>query len=374
MQRRKFLQIGAGTLGLSFLAPSLSFASDANDTRFIFIIQRGAADGLNIVIPYADPNYRNIRKELAIENGNKLDGTFTLHPALQNIYQLYLQKQASFVHAVASPYRERSHFDGQNILEGGFTRAYELDNGWLNRFLAIAPKQPSEPIAFMQTLPLAMRGKNSVTSYAPSNIPDANEDLMMRISNLYENDPKLYDLWLKAEATRNMGQSISGQGAAAVGKMVGSFLAKPNGPRIAMLESQGWDTHSGQNNRLNGNLKDIDTAIGAMKSELGDAWNKTIIIVATEFGRTAHANGTGGTDHGTASCAMVLGGAIDGGKVIADWPGLSQSSLYEGRDLKPTNDLFGVISYYLGKGFNIEPQKVAQNIFAQVPNVKILRA
>lgn len=374
MQRRKFLQIGAGTLGLSLLAPSFSFANEANDTRFIFIIQRGAADGLNIVIPYADPNYRNIRKELAIENGNKLDGTFALHPALQNIYQLYLQKQASFVHATASPYRERSHFDGQNILEGGFTRAYELDNGWLNRFIGIIPKQKSEPIAFMQTIPLAMRGTNSVTSYAPSNIPDANEDLMMRISNLYENDAKLYDLWLKAEATRNMGQSISGQGAAAVGKMVASFLAKPDGPRIAMIESQGWDTHSGQNNRLNGNLKDIDTAIGAMKTELGDAWGKTIIIIATEFGRTAHANGTGGTDHGTASCAMILGGKIEGGKVHTDWPGLAQSSLYEGRDLKPTTDLFGVISYYLGKGFNIEPQKVAQNIFAQVPNVKMFNA
>lgn len=369
MQRRKFLQISAGTFGLSFLSPSIGFAGTPSDTRFIFILQRGAADGLNTIIPYADPAYKNIRKEIAIEDGIKLDGMFAIHPALKNIHALYLQKQAKFVHAVASPYRERSHFDGQNILEGGYNRAYEYDSGWLNRFISLIPQKTSEPIAFMQTIPLAMRGPNPVTSYMPSNIPDANQDLMMRVANLYENDKKLYDLWLKAEATKDMGQALSGQGAERAGKMVASFLVKADGPRIAMLESQGWDTHSGQNNRLNNNLKDIDNAIGAIKTGLGDVWNNTVIIIATEFGRTAHVNGTNGTDHGTASCAMILGGKVMGGNIEADWPGLSQSSLYEGRDLKPTKNLFSLIAQTLGASYNLDPKLVAKTIFPSVSGV-----
>lgn len=366
MQRRQFLNLSAGALGMGLIAPQIAFANAATDTRFIFILQRGAADGLNTLIPYADPNYKNLRKEIAIEDGLKLDGMFMLHPALKNIHAEWLVNQAIFAHAIASPYRERSHFDGQNILEGGFTRAYEMDSGWLNRFLGMLPKNGGEPIAFAPTIPLMLRGKNSVTSYAPSKIPNANEDLMLRVASLYENDPKLYDLWLKAEATKNMGEGLNGQNAEQMGKMVASFLTKPDGPRIAMIETQGWDTHSAQNNRLNTGLKNLDVAIGAMKEGLQNDWNKTIIMIATEFGRTAHVNGTNGTDHGTASCAMVLGGAIKGGKIKADWPGLAQSNLYEGRDLKPTNNLFAFIADILGNGYNIEPQLIARTIFPKI--------
>lgn len=366
MQRRQFISLSAGALGASLIAPKIAFAKAATDTRFIFILQRGAADGLNTLIPYGDPNYKNLRKEIAIEDGIKLDGMFALHPALKNIHSLWQNKQASFAHAIASPYRERSHFDGQNILEGGFSRAYEMDDGWLNRFLSLIPKNGGDPIAFAPTIPLALRGKNSVTSFSPSKIPDANEDLMLRVASLYENDPKLYDLWLKAEATKNMGEGLNGQNAEQLGNMVANFMAKPDGPRIAMIETQGWDTHSAQNNRLNTGLKNLDIAIGAIKNGLKDDWNKTIIMVATEFGRTAHVNGTNGTDHGTASCAMVLGGAIKGGNIKADWPGLSQSNLYEGRDLKPTNNLFALICDILGHGYNIEPQLIAKTIFPKL--------
>lgn len=370
MKRREFLGMGAYLLGASAFAPAIAFANIASDARFIFIIQRGAADGLNSLIPYGDPNYTKLRPELAIKDGQKLDGMFALHPALQNIGTLYAQNQALLVHATASPYRERSHFDGQNILEGGFSRAYQSEDGWINRFLAMAPHNGADPIAFAPTIPLALRGKNSVTSYYPSQMPQANDDFLSRIGAMYENDPQLYNLWLKAAALKDMGAIDGNLNPQKIGQMVGEFMNKPNGARFAMLETTGWDTHSAQNTRLQNGLKSLDDLIGAIKTNLGDNWQNTTILIATEFGRTAAQNGTNGTDHGTASCAYLLGGAIKKSKIIADWPGLGAGNLYENRDLKPTTDLFGFICASLGQTYNIEPQKIAQNVFGLAGAIK----
>jgi len=372
LTRRRFVRIAAAGAGAMLVAPQIAFARVATDRRFVFVIQRGAADGLNIVVPYADPAYASLRGALAVDTSasTKLDGTFALHPSLAQIWQMYGRREALFVHAVASPYRDRSHFDGQNVLETGGTAAYQVKDGWLNRLVGMMPGARSttreNAIAFAPTVPMALRGAANVTSYAPSGLPQAPDDLLTRVSQLYEQDVQLRPLWESAMAARGLaGDAGARQDPASLGKLAAGFLSREDGPRIAMIETGGWDTHSAQMPRLAAQLKALDTMLAALRDGLGPAWSKTTVLVATEFGRTAAANGTGGTDHGTASVAMVIGGAVAGGRVVADWPGLRQSDLYEARDLKPTASLDALISGVASDSLGLDPHRTSRTLFAQ---------
>lgn len=374
--RRRLLQWGvAATASIFSAGPRLALASAATERRFVFIIQRGAADGLAIVAPYADPDYARLRGALAIDatTAPRLDGLFALHPALAETTRLYAAQQALFVHAVASPYRDRSHFDGQNVLESGGTLPFERKDGWLNRLLQLLPRTSHEAIAIAPTVPLALRGAAEVTSYAPSAMPQASDDLLLRVQQLYSGDAQLHALWNAALDARGMaGAATRQQNPAELGRLAASFLARPDGPRIAMLETGGWDTHSAQAPRLAAQLKSLDTMLAALRDGLGSAWTDTTVLVATEFGRTAAVNGTGGTDHGTASAAMLLGGTVQGGRVLADWPGLAPGALYQGRDLQPTMNLDALIAAALGETFGIDPQRVQRALFQGVPPAKTL--
>ncbi|QNB14364.1 DUF1501 domain-containing protein [Paraburkholderia tropica] len=369
LSRRHFLRVAAAGAGAMLVAPQLVFASAATDRRFVFVIQRGAADGLNIVVPYADPAYASLRGALAIDTDKaaKLDGTFALHPSLAQTAQLYRSGQALFVHAIASPYRDRSHFDGQNVLETGGRAPYQVKDGWLNRLVAqIGPTRGDSAIALAPTVPLALRGAAHATSYAPSALPAASDDLLTRVSALYESDAQLRGLWTSAMNARGLaGDASAKQDPTSLGKLAADFLARPDGPRIAMIETGGWDTHSAQNARLGNQLKALDTMLAALRSGLGPAWDKTGVLVATEFGRTAAANGTGGTDHGQGSVGMLMGGAVAGGRVIADWPGLRHADLYEGRDLKPTASLDALIAGAAAESLGLDPQRTAAALFAE---------
>ena len=368
LHRRRFLSFAALGAGAFWVSPRMALAAVETERRFVFIIQRGAADGLNIVSPYADPAYASLRGALAIDpaKATRLDGTFALHPSLVQIGQMYAQHQALFVHAVASPYRDRSHFDGQNVLETGGTAPYQLGDGWLNRLVAMLPRSQDEAIAFASTVPMALRGAADVTSYAPSALPQPSDDLLLRVGQLYAGDRQLDPLWNEALAARGLaGGASAKQDPASLGKLAASFLAKPQGPRIAMIETGGWDTHTGQDGRLSGQLKALDTMVAALRDGLGPLWAQTTILVATEFGRTAAANGTGGTDHGTGSAAMLIGGAVKGGRVVADWPGLAAANLYENRDLRPTSGLDAVIAGAAAEALGLDPDHVGRRLFAQ---------
>ena len=370
LSRRFFLAAGGATAALtSFGFPRMAFARANTAKRFVFIIQRGAADGLHIVAPTGDPAFAGIRGDFAqdLQTGAKL-GFFTLHPALAETAKLYAGKEALFVHAVASPYRDRSHFDGQNVLETGGTAAYRLRDGWMNRLLGLLPQDEAKALALSSTIPMALRGTHEVSSYATSQLPSASDDLLARVGKLYETDQQLHGLWQAAMETRMTAGDLSGgggQNGAATGALAAKLLAGENGARIAMIETGGWDTHSGQRGRLNAQLRGLDQMVAALKSGLGADWANTLVVVATEFGRTVAPNGTGGTDHGQASAAMLLGGAVAGGKVIADWPGLNQAALYEGRDLKPTTDLDGLIGAALAQHYGIEPARVIGALFPE---------
>ncbi|HEY1610388.1 MAG TPA: DUF1501 domain-containing protein, partial [Paraburkholderia sp.] len=273
--RRHFLRVGAAGAGAMLVAPQIVFASAATDRRFVFVIQRGAADGLNIVVPYADPAYAGLRGALAIdtEKAAKLDGTFALHPSLVQMAQMYHAREALFVHAIASPYRDRSHFDGQNVLETGGRAPYQVKDGWLNRLVAQLGTTREDAIALAPTVPLALRGAARATSYAPSALPAASDDLLTRVSALYDSDPQLRGLWASAMNARQLaGDASAKQDPAGVGKLAADFLSRAQGPRIAMIETGGWDTHSAQNPRLANQLKALDTLLAALRDGLGPVW------------------------------------------------------------------------------------------------------
>jgi uncharacterized protein (DUF1501 family) len=378
LHRRRFL--GAAAL---FTASPVLFGQAATERRFIFIIQRGAADGLNTVVPYAEPAYAPLRGALAIDTASalKLDGSFALHPALAKLHALYGAGQASFFHAVASPYRDRSHFDGQNVLETGGSAPYRVKDGWMNRLVGLLPRSGKEAIAFSPAVPMALRGPAEVTTYAPSALPQAGDDLMQRVEQLYAKDAQLHALWSSALEARGMagdmddmvGSRERRQAPAALGRMAAGFLAREDGPRIAMIETGGWDTHSGQNARLANQLRSLDGLIAGLHDGLGAAWSQTVVLVATEFGRTVAANGTGGTDHGTAAAAMLVGGAVRGGRIVADWPGLSPSHLHEGRDLRPTLALDGLMAAVSAETFSLDPERTLRTLFPEAGQSKPLQ-
>jgi uncharacterized protein (DUF1501 family) len=366
LTRRLFIGAGAATAA-AFSLPRMALARANTNRRFVFIIQRGAADGLSILGPTGDPLHASIRGDFDrdLRNGARLGSFFTLHPALAEAGKMYAARQALFVHAVASPYRDRSHFDGQNVLETGGSAAYQLKDGWLNRLLSLLPGDDSKALALSDTVPMALRGSNQVSSYAPSKLAGPSEDLLQRVAAMYDPDAQLHALWSEAVATRMTAGNVdaTGQNGAAIGGIAAKLLGGDSGARIAMIETNGWDTHSGQRGRLAAQLKNLDAIAGALKTGLGTDWADTLVIVATEFGRTVRPNGTAGTDHGEASVAMLLGGAVAGGRVIADWPGLSTAALYEGRDLKPTSTLDSLIAGALAQHYSLDPRRTMTTLF-----------
>lgn len=376
--RRSFIGASAaGALALA-LSPRMAFAKAETDKRFVFIIQRGAADGLGIVAPVGDPTFVGARGDLAADfaTAAKLDSMFALHPELSVLGGLYTKKQALFAHAVASPYRDRSHFDGQNVLESGGTSAYQVKDGWLNRLLGILPPTEAKAIAVSATVPLALRGPHDVSSYAPSGLPQASDDLMQRVTMLYQGDSQLHALWSEAMNTRQLTSDLAGGGganAAATGALAARLLAPADGARIAMIETGGWDTHTQQRQRLAGQLKGLDAMIAALQTGLGPLWNDTMVLVATEFGRTVAVNGTGGTDHGTGTAAMLIGGGVRGGRVLADWPGLSPAALFEARDLKPTLQLDAFIGGAVAGHFGVDPARTMAALFPESKRIAAVR-
>lgn len=376
IDRRFFIAGGAASAATLGFAPRLVFAKAATNKRFVFIIQRGAADGLGIVAPVGDPNFSAARGILAADFADvpKIDSMFAVHPNLKTIGALYAQKQGLFAHAIASPYRDRSHFDGQNVLETGAAGAYQVKDGWLNRLLGLLPAEQAKAIAVSITVPMALRGARDVSSYAPSALPQASEDLLQRVAMLYDGDQQLHALWSDAMSTRALTSDMDASGgmnggannprnAAATGALAAKLLVPSEGARIAMIETGGWDTHAQQRGRLANQLTGLDAMVAALKDGLGPLWADTMVLVATEFGRTVALNGTGGTDHGTASSAMLLGGAVKGGRVIADWPGLAPAALYEGRDLKPTLPLDAFIGGAVAGHFGLDPARAMPTLF-----------
>ena len=433
MKRREFLTAGALATGGALLGSRVTFAGMANGRkpRLVFVVLRGALDGLAAVPPCGDPGYAAMRGDLALGKPGTdggalpLDGFFGLHPSLAFMRQSYAARELTVFHAVASPYRDRSHFDGQNVLETGYPQPHAVETGWLNRALAAMPAglalEKERGISIAPTAPLVMRGPAAVTSWSPSHLAPLDDDTLQRISDLYSRDPRLAQKLAEALAAEAivdekagamagvMDGGDSGPGATDGDSMMGSgqvpgggdrprpllaqrgkpgaqyaqivqaaakFLGREDGPQVAVFDTTGWDTHfneGGPKGQLAARLAALDAALRGLKAGLGPVWNDTAVLLATEFGRTVAENGTRGTDHGTATAAYLIGGGVKGGRVVTDWPGLSTRGLYQDRDLRPTLDLRAIMKGLLADQLGVPERALESSVFPGSGQARPLR-
>lgn len=377
LNRRTLLAGVAGAGALSF--PLFAFGQAlTTDKRLLVIVLRGGLDGLSAVAPVGDPSYASLRGRLAVERATalQLDSTFALHPNLRKMHALYRAQELLPIHACATAYRERSHFDAQNVLETGGVRPFARTEGWLNKALGALPQsRPEMGLALSAQAPLILRGPTPVSTWSPSTLPDVNTDTMARMLALYEaRDPALAHALESAMSANAIAMESGASDMNRAGprtitplaQIAARFLKDDDGPIAAVMEVGGWDTHANQGleqGPLARGLTALDDGLDAFKTEMGAAWANTIVIIATEFGRTAAPNGTNGTDHGTGAAAFLAGGAVNGGRVLADWPGLARGALYEDRDLRPTTDLRAVFKGVLADHLRIASAALEREAF-----------
>ncbi len=396
---RRALLASSGALFGSAFIPRVASAAGARDPRLVVIVLHGALDGLAAVGPVGDPDYAALHGDLAmrLDGPNPalpLDGFFALNPGMPNFARMFRDRHATVVHATATNYRERSHFDGQDVLESGMPGPGFTQSGWLNRAIAAVPR--GERIATAGGLgvgaatPIVLRGAAPVLGWAPEALPQAGDDLARRVLDLYAaTDPMLAhamrqgldaDKLARGGTTSADGRPRTAQGGpagmreAAVG--AARLLAANDGPRVAALVFDGWDTHAGEGGatgRLMKLLGGLDGAFAAFESGLGDAWRDTVVMAITEFGRTARVNGTDGTDHGTGTVAFLAGGGLNGGRVIAKWPGLKTGQLFESRDLAPTTDLRAVLKGVLADQLGLSATVLGTAVFPGTLGVPPMR-
>jgi uncharacterized protein (DUF1501 family) len=403
---RRELLLASGVLFAWAYLPKMARA-EGRDPRLLVVVLRGALDGLATVAPVGDPDWVALRGDNVLRldgptPGLPLNDFFALNPAMPNLHRLYRAGEASIVHAVATPYRERSHFDGQDVLESGLAAPGTADTGWLNRALvAIEPggrianerdAGGGKAFAVGPIAPLVVRGPAPVLSWTPPRLEPATDDTLMRLLELYRHTDvsmaraleERIGLAAIARAggidtmPKNVQPAPAAQVRAYFAESAGSaakFMARPDGPRVGALAFDGWDTHANEgavNGRLAALLGALDGAIAAIEIGMGPAWRDTVVAVVTEFGRTARINGSDGTDHGTGTIALLVGGAVKGGRVIADWPGLKEANLHQQRDLKPTTDLHAVLKGVLRDHLRLPDAALAATVFPDSAAVKAI--
>ena len=371
LSRRGFLA-SACCLAAAPIVTPVTFAAMPGENRFVTIVLRGAMDGLDLVQPYGDAGFAAFRPTLALTPDKgliDLDGHFGLNPAAADLMPLWKAKELSFVHAVSTPYRDqRSHFDGQDMLESGGEHVAEERTGWLNRALAVIPRSDARKAIDVNTsTELILTGPNNVDVWASDSNLGPAKDEMQFLMRLYAGDPafaKAMDEAMRANSASMMAEPFSqrGEKITDVAALAGNMLKGDY--RIASFSITGWDTHVGQLNQFKRPVQDLAQAITTLKATMGAGlWSKTVVLAMTEFGRTVRENGSGGTDHGTGGCAVLAGGAIDGGRILGKWPGIADGSLLDDRDLMPTADVRELAAAMLYRQFDVSAGDLTGKIF-----------
>ena len=388
LSRRSALALGAfAGLSATFLGAVGAEAAPADLARrkLVVIVCRGAMDGLSVCVPYADANYAALRGAIAIPPDQvlKLDGDFGLHPKLTNLYAMTQAGEARLAPAVAIPERIRSHFEAQDMLESGSSHMYGVATGWLNRTLtAVQPTRPIKALSIGPQEPLILHGPVEADSWSPGGRVDPTARISTVLTDLYKGDPLLSPalaagLATEAQAsTLNGGEAPEGGDVQAFAVTAARFLSAPDGPSIAVLSLDGFDTHANQGaaqGQLANRLGVLDTVLMGLKTGMGEQWKDTVVVVATEFGRTAHVNGTNGTDHGTASTVILAGGALRKGGIIGDWPTLDQARLFEARDLAPTLDVRQVFKGVLVEHLGVDGRALETVVFPDSAGARPVR-
>jgi uncharacterized protein (DUF1501 family) len=394
LSRRGVLATAAGFgLSLQLIAvPALAADGDLNKRKVIVIVCRGGMDGLSVAPPVGDSEYRALRGGLALtDTALPVDATFALHPQLTAVHALAKTGEARIVPAIATPDRARSHFEAQDVLETGAAGVYTTTSGWLNRAVeTISVHRKVDALSVGPTAPLILRGKIQTASWSPGRSVDAEARLPTLLQDLYRNDELLGPALARGLATETMAKDATaglsgaatptammaggGKGGApgaqqgreaarTLGQSLAGFMREPGGPTVAAISLDGFDSHANQANLLTQRLAYLDAVLDGVHQGLGPEWKNTVVLVATEFGRTARANGTGGTDHGTGSTALILGGALKGTGIVGDWPTLKQQALFENRDVAPTLDMRGLFKGVLADHMGVDRAALETTIF-----------
>jgi uncharacterized protein (DUF1501 family) len=384
--RRVFLKSGGvAMLGMStlpqFLQRAVAATSSPSKRILVVLFQRGAMDGLNVVVPFAEQNYYQLRPTIAIPEPRQggsdaaidLDGFFGLHPSLSPLEPLFHKGQLAIVQAVGSPDPTRSHFDAQDFMESGTPGAKSTDDGWLNRGLQSLPEEKASPfraVAFGPYLPRTLQGSAPAVAipdlkqfkmFGPQEtvqggfeamyaqtvdhaLHGVGQETFEAIDMLKKINPDQYQPANGADYPR----SRFGQSLAEIAQLIKADM----GLEVAFLDSGGWDHHvneGGVQGQLSNLLRDLGQGLAAFHQDMGDKMENIVFVSMSEFGRTAHENGNRGTDHGHANCMFLMGGPVKGGKVYTRWPGLSEGQLYQGRDLAVTTDFRSVLGEIISK-------------------------
>ncbi|MCB9681931.1 MAG: DUF1501 domain-containing protein [Alphaproteobacteria bacterium] len=357
--------------------PRRAHAASPDAPRLVVCVLRGGLDGLLAVPPVGDPDYASARGPMALSPDERatairLDDTFALHPALAALAPLWAAGELLPVHATATAYRGRSHFDAQDALESGLPGAGRPDAGWLGRTLSLAPP-PTPPMAVGRGVPLLLRGAPDATAVDPVGLGLRDDALSDRLAALYLDDPLLGPALARGVAARAVadeaGMGHGGpQGLGRLGDVVARLMVDPGGPTVVTLDVPGWDSHA-RERALTGRLAGLADAVVALRTGLGALWSRTVVVVVTEFGRTVAGNGTDGTDHGTGGVALLAGGAVAGGRVLADWPGLGRGTLLDGRDLRPTTDLRSVLAGVVGPHLGVTGAALRREVFPDAAGI-----
>jgi uncharacterized protein (DUF1501 family) len=365
---RRFL-LGASAAGVSLAFAGRAGAQTASGSRnkLVVVIARGAMDGLSVIVPTQDPNYRPLRGALAVENSLTLSDGFGLHPALTELHALHGRGQMRFAPALAIPVRVRSHFDAQDVLENGGEGLRQQTDGWLNR--ALAETGGMKGLAIGSQTPLILRGSAATSSWAPGGRTGSEDRIASLLQDLYVEDRLLADnlaagLETEAQAMAMGGDERVGRNnVAGLGQAVARLMTGQEGADVVALSVDGWDTHARQVGQLQVRLSGLDQLVAGLRTGLAEEWDRTVVVIATEFGRTARANGTAGTDHGTGSALIMAGGALKPGGMIGDWPTLADNRLFEARDLTPTLDVRSVFKGVLRDHLGIDRAALDGRIF-----------
>lgn len=376
LSRRHFIGAAGAATALS-LWPGLSAGAASADTRLLVVLLRGGADGLHLLPPRGDAAYARLRGSLAPQDARPLNGDFALHPSLAYAHTLYGRGQLLPVLAIAPPYRQRSHFEAQDCLENGTASANGATNGWLNR--CAESLRGGEALSVTAVMPLIMRGPGAVTTWSPPLPEDVNPILLQRLQPLYAADPLLAGAFARAldNASETQGADMAG-GNARGGRLpqamaaAAKFMAAADGPRLGFVEDSGWDTHSNQAAVLKRKLGELDAGLRAFQDGAAPIWERTVVAIVSEFGRTAAVNGTAGTDHGTGGLALLAGGAVKGGRIAGDWPGLAPGALNEGRDLRATSDLRGLFKGLLAAHLRLPENALESRVFPDSRAVPVM--
>lgn len=392
LNRRHFL-LRASALGCSLAASPLitpvTLASAPGENRLVVIILRGAMDGLDVVRPIGDPLLRQYRPGLGMArdmSATQLNSMFALHPAMSPLMPLWAKGELAFAHAVSTPYRDkRSHFDGQDLLEAGTgmdVSGPAAKDGWLNRMLQIMPGAGSQTAFAIGRSDMKLTaGRAPVSSWSPDGRIDMSPQARLLLEEVYHDDPLFRDTSLEAIAiaeslglasddsfgmsSKDLRAALKAAGQAGDAAVLADFAARRlrEEARIAAFSIGGWDTHNKQTRGIGRALDGLQSAILTLKDGLGPAWERTAVVAVTEFGRTARENGTRGTDHGTGGAMVMAGGAIKGGQVFGDWPGLDEAALYARRDLMPTSDVRSYIAWLMRGMYGLDARALEQTVF-----------